>query len=124
MARGVKYKDQEKHDAKTEKRYSLTSSAEQTSENSDEKCDSHDDHCDEQEPRHCGTRVCVRGAYYQSESHSAYRNESGAKSNKCGVAPTVDASLFAADRKPPPHESSCHEGNHEQETHSIDPQSP
>jgi hypothetical protein len=36
MAHRVKCRDQEKHDAKTEKCYALTSSAEQTSENGDE----------------------------------------------------------------------------------------
>jgi hypothetical protein len=36
MARRVKYKDQEKHHAKTKKCDALTSSAEQTSENGDE----------------------------------------------------------------------------------------
>jgi hypothetical protein len=42
------------------------------------------------------------GAYYQSESHSAHCNESGAESNKCGAVPTVDSTLFPAGRKPPP----------------------
>jgi hypothetical protein len=36
MARSVKHKDQEKHEAKAEKRYALTSDAEQTRKKGDE----------------------------------------------------------------------------------------
>jgi hypothetical protein len=46
----IKQKDQEKHDAKTEKCDALTSPSEQTSENGDEKRDGYDDPCNEQGP--------------------------------------------------------------------------
>ena len=46
----IKQKDQEKHDAKTEKCDALTSPSEQTSENGDEKRDGYDDPCNEQKP--------------------------------------------------------------------------
>jgi hypothetical protein len=62
------------------------------------------------------------GAYYQSESHSAHCNESGAESNKCGAVPTVDSTLFLAGGKPPTDESSRDEGNHGQGGHSVNPQ--
>jgi hypothetical protein len=63
------------------------------------------------------------GTYYQSKRRSAQCNESGAKSDKCGAVPTVDVALFPAGRKPPPDESSCDEGNHEQDGHAVNPQS-
>src|SRR5579863_8110603 len=65
----------------------------------------------------------MRGSHYQSKSRGAYCNESGAESDKCGSVPTVDASLFPAGRKPPPHESSRDEDNHEQDGHSVNPSS-
>jgi len=64
----------------------------------------------------------MRSAYQQSESHSAYCNDSGAEANKCGEVPTVSVTLPPAGRKPPPHESSCDEGNYEQDGHAVNPQ--
>jgi len=61
------------------------------------------------------------GTYYQSEGRSGRRNESDAESNECGEVPTVDTTLFTASYEPPRRESSCDDGNRNQDGHCSYP---